>query len=706
MRLLYCLLPILLLLGAPAAAQAPGPEWNPAPEIAALLAEDARLQRPVTLRIPRAPLSTVLAEIERQCEVPLVAARDVADEPAIVYMRERPAAEVLTHLAKLFDYTWQPVRAEDGEGARGGYRLYQDQRSLARERELREREQRKALEAFQRRLQLHFALTDWEPEALRRRHAELRAEHERLNAQWNQLPPEARVVRASAPEYRRMREIGETVSTYQWMQAPHRRLLVRIVQQVLPQYWDLLREEELLEFGTRPAPGVIPLPDDLARALRQAPPTLEMYRLGPVTEDGLRRIEARESELAARWRLAPEIRLRLEWALEVSRHGAGAGLQIKPYTFVPDGRAAEFAVDTTLTISAPWMELRALPLQAIYPESVPEVWKQDPLLGARRPFRVKAVHPWLRRRPVEEEGPTVRDLLPPLAETWQVDLVADAYMPGVTSRNPWPDGTEVALYEQLNRRLLETSDWSREGDVLHARNRRWYAVRRTEVPTREADRWEERLREQRRLSLADAAALALVLDDEQLQNLPRVLRERGVWLGEMFEFFIADTDGAGRGKRELLRAFGVLPPLLRGALLRAEPVPVAAMPADAQQWLRRSLRARRRHDPTHLLPADLSGVTLSLGVPRVERTVRRWDERLWATSYALDALPPPPTGQRVYEEGDLVPQVPGLAPPEPGETEVAIFELRWPSGYREQIRILLPPVEVLQQEDAREEASR
>jgi hypothetical protein len=705
MRLLYCLLPVLLLLGAPAAAQAPGPEWNPAPEIPDVLAEDARLQRPVTLRIPRAPLSEVLAEVGRQCEVPLVAARDVAEEPAIVYMRERPAAEVLAHLAKLFDYTWQPARAEDGEAARGGYRLYQDPRSLARERELREREQREALEAFQRELQLRFTLAHLEPEALRRRHEELRADHERLVARWNQLPALTRVMRAMDPEFRRMREIGGELATYRLMEPLHARVVVQALQRVLPQHWDMLLEEELLEFGTRPAPGVIPLPDDLARALRQAPPTLEMYRLGPVTDNLLRQIEARESELAARWRMAPEIRLRLEWNSSVSRHGGEATLQIKPYSFVPDGRAAEFSLDTTLYIGGP-AQLRVVQMQMIFPEAVPEPWKQDPLLGARRPFRVEPIHPWMHTQRTQEEGPAVRDLLPPLAETWQADLVADGYESAWGSGDPWPDGTEVALYAQLNRRVLGTCHWSREGDVLHVRHRNWYVARRGEVSTREADRWEERLREQRRVTLADAAALALALTDDQLQNLPRVLRQRGVWLGTMFEFFIADTDGAGRGKRELLRAFSVLPPRYRSALLRGEPVPVEAMPADAQRWLRRSLRARRRHNPTHLVPSDLLGATFTLGVPRVERTVHRWDKEKWAILYGLASLPAPPAGLRVYEESDVVPQAPGLAPPAPGQAEVAIFELHWPSGYREQIRILLPLVEVLQQEHALEGASR
>jgi hypothetical protein len=112
MRLLSCLFSILLL-GRLAGAQVAEPEWNPPPVIPALLAADNRLQQPVTLRFAQAPLSDILAEISRQCKVPLSVARDVAEEPSIVYMRERPAAEVLTHLAKLFDYSWQPTGSNE-----------------------------------------------------------------------------------------------------------------------------------------------------------------------------------------------------------------------------------------------------------------------------------------------------------------------------------------------------------------------------------------------------------------------------------------------------------------------------------------------------------------------------------------------------------------------------------------------------------------
>src|SRR5438105_2521536 len=67
------------------------------------LADDPRLDRPVSLRLKRAPLSAVLAELDRQTGARLAASTDTADEPAIVLVREQPAKELMRQLALLFD---------------------------------------------------------------------------------------------------------------------------------------------------------------------------------------------------------------------------------------------------------------------------------------------------------------------------------------------------------------------------------------------------------------------------------------------------------------------------------------------------------------------------------------------------------------------------------------------------------------------------
>src|SRR5262245_4310521 len=98
------------------------------------LEKDARLAKKVTLRLKKSALSEVLAELGRQVGVRLTAAAGVADEPAVVYATEQPAAEVMRQLASLFDYRW----ARTGSVEKGRYELYQDREGARREEELRQ----------------------------------------------------------------------------------------------------------------------------------------------------------------------------------------------------------------------------------------------------------------------------------------------------------------------------------------------------------------------------------------------------------------------------------------------------------------------------------------------------------------------------------------------------------------------------------------
>jgi hypothetical protein len=120
----------------------PGPALNPPPETAAVLLADPRLEPAVTLQGERQPLSAVLAELGRQMGVTLGAARDVADDPPVVWMTGRPVREVMQHLALLFNYRW----ARAGTDGRWRYQLYQDEKARREEQALRDTEDRRAVE--------------------------------------------------------------------------------------------------------------------------------------------------------------------------------------------------------------------------------------------------------------------------------------------------------------------------------------------------------------------------------------------------------------------------------------------------------------------------------------------------------------------------------------------------------------------------------
>src|SRR5437016_6086773 len=67
-----------------------------------LLESDARLQAKVTLAEKERPLGELLADLAKQLKAPLSATRDTADDKVTLFVRDRPAAEVLTLIAQHF----------------------------------------------------------------------------------------------------------------------------------------------------------------------------------------------------------------------------------------------------------------------------------------------------------------------------------------------------------------------------------------------------------------------------------------------------------------------------------------------------------------------------------------------------------------------------------------------------------------------------
>lgn len=95
--------------------------------------QDPRLEKKVTLHLKRTPLSGVLKELAKQTGATLDARSDLADEPAIVYATDQPAAEVMRQLAGMFGYRWMKT----GAVGKPRYELFQDSQARAAEEALR-----------------------------------------------------------------------------------------------------------------------------------------------------------------------------------------------------------------------------------------------------------------------------------------------------------------------------------------------------------------------------------------------------------------------------------------------------------------------------------------------------------------------------------------------------------------------------------------
>lgn len=175
------------------------------------LPADARLDKAVTLKLRKSPLSEVAAALSREAGVTVRAAEGVADEPAMVWIKEQPAREVMRQLAKLFDYRWR-VSGAPGEYQ---YELYQDLNGKRTEELLREQDRFRALEA-------------------------LRAELQERNAARPQDQPNS-----------------------------GRQADLLVASLITPAHWNALARGRILQFSTSPRPGDFPLPAGVAQRLLQ-----------------------------------------------------------------------------------------------------------------------------------------------------------------------------------------------------------------------------------------------------------------------------------------------------------------------------------------------------------------------------------------------------------------------------------------------------
>lgn len=124
MRLFLLLLACGGLIPIPTAA---------APRTVSPLQSESRLSAPITLRLRQAPLCDLAALVSRETGVSLHTSEDTADERVTLFVRERPAREVLLKVAEHFDYSWVVQRA----GEKRKLVLIQDLAAKRREQALR-----------------------------------------------------------------------------------------------------------------------------------------------------------------------------------------------------------------------------------------------------------------------------------------------------------------------------------------------------------------------------------------------------------------------------------------------------------------------------------------------------------------------------------------------------------------------------------------
>jgi hypothetical protein len=565
---------------APAAGSAAGTTPRPAAR-QPLLEQDPRLEKPVTLRRRRSPLSAIVAELARQSDVAMQTSADVADEPALLFVTDQPAKEVMHQLATLFGFRWR----RSTKAGVSTYELYQDLRSKQEEAALRNGPHAAALAALQRSLREQMRLAQRPSDLLLREAAALDQ-------------------KADGRGSFRLRELAD----------PCRRALLQVASRLTPEQWQALVGGEAVHFSTLPEPFAVPLPAALAQALRAARPSVlpPGVPAGFVTAEDEARCVAEEQRSQEAWTRAQGFCVSVELRLMSGEARAEAVLSISPTAVMP----AEAPEAPTLLPSVIVVGQGPVAPEAHEPSETPPSWQDDPVLSRKCRLRPLPAAPaegadrGTRIGDPREPTAPLAECLAAMAESAGINLVADGYRAERSDVSLLSEGEPISLYEALDRYVSPHAGWRREGAFFRVRHHRWYHLRPREIPDRLVRQWAASLRQAPRLTLADAATLALSLRDEQFAQFQTAMGEAGVQIGLGF-----DEEGpVAARKRAILRAYGSLLPEQQRIVDAGGCVASVAMPPQARRWLRAALTSGWHSTKAGSPHGDLPAEALSLAV--------------------------------------------------------------------------------------------
>lgn len=558
----------LAVLLAGLALHIPSPAAPPPP--AADAWQDPRLDKKVTLRLKRAPLSEVVAEIGKQTGAAITARAEVADEPAIVWVTAQPAAEVMRQLAALFGFRWARYLSGPRGPAgveRARYELFQDAAAKRSEEGRRSTDLQKALQYMLRRVR-----GEWKPGDY-------------------PLTPDAGA-----------------------RQTP----LATFLPSLSGEQWDALLQGRTLHFSPgrgAAAPGVklLPLPPESAQLFRESlRPRAHPGRPPEEYEERLRRFEAITAN-------RPELRVSVwgEQLPDPSFDEVNVMLYVQPVTWSA-GAAAWDETATHHTRLSPLGVYRWPPPEPPPVAESARRWAGDPLLGRRRTFTA----PRPPARVVRLHGPDgarLSEFLPDLAAAYDVNLVADAYcLQSPPPAAPFPNDPRP-LYQVLDTHVLPRAAWERQGQFIRVRSHLWHWQRLGDVPDRVVRFWTERLKQSHRLTAEDAGRLTATLSEEQCRGLWLALQRQGVLLEPNKMLF---STYVSRAERAMLGVYGRLSDRQRQALQAGRPVTYSQMSPEVRRGLSEALAVQERRPTAQVLTPDIRTAALWLNREDLRREVR------------------------------------------------------------------------------------
>jgi hypothetical protein len=443
-------------------------------------------------------------------------------------------------------------------------------------------------------------------------------EQRRRNKRWEAMTPEQQKAALNSAEEK---EWNRRASLIFPLWSPIARSLAVLLGGLTSSQWSALLQDGELVFSTDPKRNELRLPEEIARTFRSSRPGLnppEMYSPGePETEQ---RMHQWEQDGQAEWAAATGYRVKIELnQLEILQGGAlslnASAAPIRDVPYVVYG--APFGAGNVLG-AAIYVNARPADLQPLNDVTARHAgMEQDPVLGVKKTFTTTAQPRPMNGIPEIAWRWWLRDLLPVLARTYDVQFISDAYWSHAAQAGVRSAATEpTALYTLLDGAPSMTHDWEHRGRLIRLRSRTWFLDRPREIPLRLVRRWRELYQQFGSLPLREYVQMASDLDDGKLLALDDIASQVGI-PADVRDFYMPYAS------RHIIRLYSSLGAAQRQSLWSGKSLPVAQM-SPSQRALFFAILSDINHGRTPPLDLTQAGSgTLALQPTPFVRVIAR-----------------------------------------------------------------------------------
>jgi hypothetical protein len=662
LTLLASLLPLALL--GPAGAQS---SRSP-------LAQDPRLQQPVTVRWRKTSLYDALQELSKATGASINPERSLVDEPVMASAEKLPAWELMEQVSRLLHYTW--VRS-GGTPEKPNYLLLQDRKAREEEEAQLRGAELAVRAALERELARCRQLSQLSPDALAREQQKADQAVERLFSGD---------LASASGNPAAMRGYLDWMSLKS-VTGPIGQSMLSLLDQLSPAQWTAMGQGQVLIYASNPrAEGEQPLPAGMEAQLRNGRPgfPLPATLISKLGEQAGTGIQKAGEMMQDRWSRAGGFRVTLRLNLNLGAQPVGM-LQASPEPDDAGPIGAMFAMSGLNLIGAPTL----IPEEKEDPAAREARLKQDSVLAREAVLKLPPLPeaPALPFASFLGKSYRAADVLPAIEAAYGVHVVGDAYSRQAMTPFPPPGDRAQPLFKVLDTLCATARDWERDGATIRLRSRTWAHDRRGEVPTRLLKRWQASWERNQGFDLEDLSLIAAALRDEQTETLLFAALE--LELKNAMDYIAVST---GRGP---LRLLGSLLPAQRRQLLAGRPMPVAGLfpyqkaqllqinPTQNRSMFGMALGAKPPRRPEQLQTAAITLETR--GIPQQPAPGSPAGAPAPAAPAAPGAQPAAPAEARAGGAGgaSAPPPVMNMTMP----TQVAMLRVVFPDGQKDEYPI-------------------